>query len=352
MKASSTVTMKDPMTLVHFISALASALFACATCGAADDGATRAAHAGQPLIGQPAPAAVLRTLDGGTIDLATRYGRRPVYLKFWATWCAPCLQQMPGFERIHRQYGKRIDVIAVNAGFSDTEADVRAYRARHGLTMPIALDDGSLGRRLNLRVTPQHVLIGADGRIAYVGHLDDAALHAALERAAQGRAAQGRVAAAPAQPVALAPQAQAARVFRVGDKVAGLDLPAGAAGKPRALVFFSPWCETYLRETRPATAQACRRVREDATRLLKRGGVDWLAVAAPLWTSSVELAAYAKAHPGTPRVVLDRDGAAFAAFGIRAIPSVVLVDADGRVARVLGPEERGLDAALRAVGGQ
>jgi thiol-disulfide isomerase/thioredoxin len=344
MKASSTVTMKDPMTLIHLIAAFATALFTCATCGAADDGATRAAHAGQPLIGQPAPAAVLRTLDGGTIDLATRYGRKPVYLKFWATWCAPCLQQMPGFERIHRQYGKRIDVIAVNAGFSDTEADVRAYRARNGLTMPIALDDGTLGRRLNLRVTPQHVLIGADGRIAYVGHLDDAALHAALDRVAQGKAA--------AQPVALAPQADAARVFRVGDNVEGVDLPAGAAGKPRALVFFSPWCETYLRASRPATAQACRRVREDATRLMKRGGVDWLAVAAPLWTSTAELVAYAKVHPGTPPLALDRDGAAFAAFGIRAIPSVVLLDADGRVARVLGPEERGLDAALRAVRGR
>ncbi|MFL6633988.1 MAG: TlpA family protein disulfide reductase [Massilia sp.] len=337
------------MTLIHLIAAFATALFTCATCGAADDGAARAAQAGQPLIGQPAPAAVLRTLDGGAIDLATRYGRKPVYLKFWATWCAPCLKQMPGFERIHRQYGKRIDVIGVNAGFSDTEADVRAYRARNGLTMPIALDDGTLGRRLNLRVTPQHVLIGADGRIAYVGHLDDAALHAALERVALDRVAQDRVAAAPAQPVALAPQAQAARVFRVGDKVAGLDLPAGAAGKPRALVFFSPWCETYLRESRPATARACRRVREDATRLMRRGGVNWLAVAAPLWTSAAELAAYARAHPGTPPPALDRDGAAFAAFGIHAIPSVVLLDADGRVARVLGPEERGLDAALRAV---
>lgn len=327
------------MTLIHLIAAFATALFACATCGAADDGASRAAQAGRPLIGQPAPAAVLRTLDGGSIDLAARYGRKPVYLKFWATWCAPCLQQMPGFERIHRQYGKRIDVIAVNVGFSDTEADVRAYRTRHGLKMPIALDDGSLGRRLNLRVTPQHVLIGADGRIAYVGHLDDAALHAALDRAA----------AAPAQPGALAPQAQAARVFRVGDKVEGVDLPGGAAGKPRALVFFSPWCETYLRASRPATAQACRRVREDATRLMKRGGVDWLAVAAPLWTAPDELAAYARAHPGTPPLALDRDGAAFAAFGIRAIPSVVLVDADGRVARVLGPDERGLDAAVTAL---
>jgi len=156
--------------------------------------------------------------------------------------------------------------------------------------------------------------------------------------------------AAPAQPVAPAPQARAARVFRVDDKAEGIGLPAGAAGKPRALVFFSPWCETYLRASRPATAQACRRVREDAARLMKRRGADWLAVAAPLWTSAAELAAYARAHPGTPPLTLDRDGAAFAAFGIRAIPSVVLLDADGRVARVMGPDERGLDAAVTSLG--
>ena len=325
------------MTLLRIL-AIAAALLAGAA-HAADDGAERATRAGQSLIGQSAPAAVLRTLDGGTIDLAAHYGHKPVYLKFWATWCVPCREQMPGFERIYRQYGKRIDVVAVNVGYSDTEADVRAYRAQHGLTMPIALDDGSLGRRLNLRVTPQHVLIGADGRIAYVGHLDDAALHAALDK----------IAAAPAQPVALAPQAAAARVLRIGDKAEGLDLPAGPAGKPRALVFFSPWCETYLRDSRPATAQACRRVREEATRLMKQGGVDWLAVAAPLWTSDAELADYGRAHPGTPPLALDRDGSAFAAFGIRAIPSVVLLDARGRVARVLGPDDKGLAQALRAV---
>ena len=337
------------MTIPRII-AIVAALLLGVPCAAGEDGAARAARAGQPLIGQPAPAAILRTLDGRTIDLAARYGRKPVYLKFWATWCAPCLQQMPGFERIYRQYGKRIDVIAVNTGFGDTDADVRIYRARHGLTMPIALDDGRLGRRLNLRVTPQHVLIGVDGRIAYVGHLDDAALHAALERVAAESPAG-------APPVALAPQASAPRVFRVGDKVEGIALttlddtpvPVGTPGRPRALVFFSPWCESYLRASRPATSRACGRVRAEATRLSKQGGVDWLAVAAPLWTSPAELADYGKAHPGTPRLALDRDGAAFAAFGIRAIPSVVLLDAAGRVARVLGPDERDVAAAVTAV---
>jgi len=347
--------MKDSMTIPRIIAiaAIVAVLLPGVPCAAGEDGAARAARAGQPLIGQPAPAAVLRTLDGRTIDLAARYGRKPVYLKFWATWCAPCLQQMPGFERIYRQYGKRIDVIAVNTGFSDTDADVRTYRARHGLTMPIALDDGRLGRKLNLRVTPQHVLIGADGRIAYVGHLDDAALHAALERIAAESPAG-------AQPVALAPQASAPRVFHVGDKVEGIALtaldgtpvPVGTSGRPRALVFFSPWCESYLRASRPATARACGRVREQATRLAQQGDVDWLAVAAPLWTSPAELADYGKAHPGTPPLALDRDGAAFAAFGIHAIPSVVLLDAAGRVARVLGPDEHGIAAAVAAVRGR
>jgi hypothetical protein len=49
--------------------------------------------------------------------------------------------------------------------------------------MPIAIDDGSLGAALNLRVTPQHVVIGRDGRILYVGHLDDGKLADALRRA-------------------------------------------------------------------------------------------------------------------------------------------------------------------------
>ncbi len=53
--------------------------------------------AGAPLIGKYAPSITLKTIDGKSIDLAEFYGKKPVYLKFWATWCVPCRQQMPHF---------------------------------------------------------------------------------------------------------------------------------------------------------------------------------------------------------------------------------------------------------------
>ncbi|UGQ46232.1 redoxin domain-containing protein [Massilia endophytica] len=315
------------------------------------DGKSRAQSAGKRLIGQPGPSASLTTIDGKTIELAAFYGKKPVYLKFWATWCVPCREQMPGFEQIFQKYGSRIAVVAVNTGFSETEADVRSYRSRHGLHMPIVIDNGSLAGKLNLRVTPQHVLIGVDGRIMHVGHLADRELDEALEKAVSEKPAP--LAILPAEPPVKS------RAFKVGEEVSGITAETiagpsvafgpGGSGKPRALVFFSPWCETYLRESRPATAQACARVRKEAERLARRGDVEWLGVSAPLWASSGELAEYGKSRKTAIPLVLDRTGALFAAFGIRQIPSIVLIDATGRVAQVLGPEDRNIARAVQSL---
>jgi peroxiredoxin len=297
------------------------------------DGKQRAQRIGKKLIGQPGPAATLTSIDGQRIDLAALYGKQPVYLKFWATWCIPCREQSPGFEKIHQQYGKRIAVVAVNTGYSETEADVRAFRAKYGLSMPVVIDDGTLGGQLDLRVTPQHIVIDADGRIVHVGHLDDQALHDALERVANTPPSSGGI--------PLAPQSVARTAFKVGDQVNGIKLTTLAgktitfgAGKPRALVFFSPWCESYLRETRPATSAACERVRLETEKLAKDRGVEWVGVSAPLWTSRAELTAYAKEKRTTIPLALDQDGEVFRAFGVRQIPTVVMIDAQGRVSKV------------------
>src|ERR1700736_2111157 len=150
---------------------------------AATTGQQLAESAGRSLIGKPAPRLVVTTIDGETIDLGRLYGQQAVYLKFWATWCVPCREQMPHFERTYESAGSDLEVIAVNAGFNDSIDDVRKYRKQLGIRMPIVIDDGTLGAALNLRVTPQHVVIGRDGRIQYVGHLANDRLEAALQAA-------------------------------------------------------------------------------------------------------------------------------------------------------------------------
>lgn len=313
------------------------------------DGEWRAKDAGASLIGQRAPEIVLHTIDGKTIDLKKRYGNKPVYLKFWATWCVPCREQMPGLNKIYRKYGKQIEVVAVNTGFSDDLSAVRRYRQQHGLAMPIVVDDGSLSQMLNLRVTPMHVVISRDGRIVHYGHLDDQRLESALDLVISDRpeipvpkTASGLL---PSSQIGIGQSAQGIVVkTEAGESI---DLGAPSSGKPKALVFFATWCESYLEKSRPAVSAACRRVRTRVDKLARTGNAHWIGIASGIWTSEDDLQDYKRSMQTSWPLALDKDGALFGKFGIRQIPSIVLIDGEGKISRVLGPNERDLEKAVR-----
>jgi thiol-disulfide isomerase/thioredoxin len=156
----------------------------------ATTGQQRANEVGRSLVGTPAPQLVLETIDGDTIDLGQLYGKKGLYLKFWATWCVPCREQMPHLEKTFEDAGDDLAVIAVDAGFIDTIADVRAVRDEFGLTMPIAIDDGRLADALKPAGHAAATVIGRDGRVLYVGHLADGRLEDALAEAKQPVAAR------------------------------------------------------------------------------------------------------------------------------------------------------------------
>jgi thiol-disulfide isomerase/thioredoxin len=299
------------------------------------------------LVGMPAPSITLKSIDDRAIDIVNSYGRKPVYLKLWATYCIPCRAQMPGFERIYQAYRDRMQIVAVDAGVGDDPENVRAFVAKAKMHMPVAIDDGSLGAWLKLEATPFHVLIGLDGRIAYAGHQDGPPLDAAIQRVLAGGANRGRIETATVGSVT---------PLRPGDVVPAIDLrrsndtpvqlASGATGRPRAIVFTAVWCESYLKDTEPDTVEACRHTREQVDTLSQTGAIDWLGVVAHLWTTPKSLGAYeARQKPRVPMAV-DSDGQAFRSFGIRRLPAVALIGADGRLRRIVGPDETDLAAAV------
>jgi peroxiredoxin len=324
---------------------LALATVAAVSHAAAATGQDLAEAAGRALIGKPAPRMILKTIDGDAIDLGSLYGRKAVYLKFWATWCVPCRQQMPHFEHAFESAGPDLAVIAVNTGFNDSLDAVKAYRTQLGIKMPIVMDDGSLAHALGLRVTPQHIVIGRDGRILYVGHLADARLDAALVAAR----------AKPAQAVPAEANSVALGHFRVGDHLPDLSLPTLDGGqfplrandsRPVVLIFLSPWCESYLAESRPAAAAKCRGMREQVNALGDARGIRLLGVAAGLWATAEDLHDYQSKYAVTMPLTLDASGDLFREFGITEVPAALMIDRHGRIARKLTAGDAEKPAAL------
>lgn len=319
----------------------------CAWAAGKPTGQQRAEAAGRSLVGSPAPKLVLRTIDGDTIDLGAVYGKKAVYLKFWASWCVPCRQQMPHFQRTFETAGADLAVIAIDSGFNDSLDDVRTARREWGIDMPVVLDDGQASAAFNLRVTPQHVVIGRDGRIQYVGHLADAKLDAAVAAARAGTA------------IGLPLQSANASIdtprYGVGDPLPNISAATidgnafhmrdSGTKLPTVLVFISPWCESYLATSRPGISQSCRQVRAQVDAMFKQGKrIRWLAVASGLWATKDDLIDYRTQYRTAIPLTLDESGAIFRSFRIMSVPTVVIADENGQIVRRI----EGFDARLSA----
>ena len=110
---------------------------------------------------QQAPEFELELLGGGTISSEELKGQ-PVVLNFWASWCIPCREEMPAFERMWDRYRSQgIRIIGVNV--QDSEIGAREFVDEVGVTYPIALDpQNELASQLGVRGLPQTFFIDAD----------------------------------------------------------------------------------------------------------------------------------------------------------------------------------------------
>jgi thiol-disulfide isomerase/thioredoxin len=123
-----------------------------------------------------APPIELRTLDGRPLALSELRGK-VVVVNFWATWCEPCIDEMPSMQRLREKLaGEAFEILAVN--FQEGEPRIRGFLKRVPVTFPIVRDtDGSAARAWKVRIFPSSFVVDAAGTIRYalVGTIDWAA---------------------------------------------------------------------------------------------------------------------------------------------------------------------------------
>ena len=131
------------------------------------------------------PNFTLQTLDGADFTLSDYLGKT-VVLNLWATWCAPCVKELPSFDRLYQTYSDSVVVLAIHSSLI-TE-DVSAYLADFDYSLPFAIDEADeviplLGGSTML---PQTIVVSPAGVVTYnkVGSVSYELLESILQEAA------------------------------------------------------------------------------------------------------------------------------------------------------------------------
>lgn len=113
------------------------------------------------------PDLTVTTTDGETINLGAREGGVQI-LNFWATWCAPCLQEIPDLNRLHAEYDTS-EVQIIGIANRQGPSEVLPFAERHDISYPVVADSaGALDEQLGpIYVLPTTLIVQADGRVTH-----------------------------------------------------------------------------------------------------------------------------------------------------------------------------------------
>ena len=133
--------------------------------------------------GKPAPAFTLQDLNGKNVSLADFRGK-VVILDFWATWCPPCVQEIPHFIELYEQYKDKgfamLGISLDQAGISV----VKSFEQKYKINYPIMMTDGQVHNAYGgITSIPTTFIIDSAGNIRkkYVGYNDKAVFEADIK---------------------------------------------------------------------------------------------------------------------------------------------------------------------------
>lgn len=105
-------------------------------------------------------------VDGNSFNLSEQKGK-VVVINLWATWCIPCVDELPNFEKISEEFSGDVSVIAIHS--TPVTTDVEEWLSDYSYTIPFAVDeDGSISELLNAStVLPQTIVVNKNGIVSY-----------------------------------------------------------------------------------------------------------------------------------------------------------------------------------------
>ncbi len=119
------------------------------------------------LIGDIPPNYLGKDSDGNEVNLENHKGKI-VVISFWASWCSPCLKELPILEKIQNKVGTdKVKVIAIN--FKESRKQYKQIKkALSNLKLTLTHDKrGSIGRKFGVESIPNLFIIGKDGKLVF-----------------------------------------------------------------------------------------------------------------------------------------------------------------------------------------
>lgn len=130
-----------------------------------------------------APDFTLKTLSHDSVTLSQFRGH-PVLLNFWASWCKPCREELPGIMAAYEaHHATGLEVLAINLTDQERMQDVRRFAAELRMPFPVPLDEkGKVRKRYALVSVPTSVFIDAVGveRVVHSGPMTSDAIQRGL----------------------------------------------------------------------------------------------------------------------------------------------------------------------------
>ena len=133
-------------------------------CAGGSEPPTVALDPSMAIIGQKAPDFRLKNINGQSVSLSDFYGQ-PVLINFWASWCTPCVSEMPYIEEIYTEWSdKGLVLLTINIG--DSSSKVEAFLHKYNLSLPVLLDTKkTVAQQYNIRFIPTTFFIDNNGTI-------------------------------------------------------------------------------------------------------------------------------------------------------------------------------------------